>query len=157
LHPSPEGLSKHRWSDIAGGAESPGADPEVSAGHELADDVQLLDFIRRSIPSVWALELLLVLRRTPLRPWSSAELVSELRASEAVVGGVLSGLEAGGLVQSMPDGRVRFSASSELDELCDALAEAYRERPVAVLTAISAPEDRLASLANAFRWKDPPD
>ena len=123
----------------------------------MADDVRLLDFIRRSIPSVWALELLLVIRHSPLRLWSSAELVSELRASDAVVGGVLAGFEAGGLVQSSLDGRVRFAPNSELDELCDALAEAYRERPVAVLAAISAPEDRLAELAQAFRLKDPPD
>lgn len=119
--------------------------------------MQIVEFIRRSIRSIWALELLLVIRREPLRLWSANELVGELRASEAVVSGVLAGFEQDGLVAREGPNRFRFApAMKQLDELCDALADAYRQRPVAVINAISAPDDRLAALANAFRLNEPP-
>jgi len=121
-------------------------------------DVRLLDFTRRSIRSVWALELLLLIRRPPLRAWSMGELVGELRASEAVVGGVLTGFERDGLIAREPGGGVRFAPGrSCIDELCDALAEAYRQRPLSVINAIMRPDDQIASLAEAFRFRDPPD
>ena len=119
--------------------------------------MQLLDFIRRSIRTVWALRLLLMMRDAPCRVWSMGELVGELRASEAVVSGALSGFEQDGLVARTEGGGFRFAArGASLDELCDALAEAYRERPVAVINAITWPEDQTSSLADAFRFRDRP-
>lgn len=119
-------------------------------------DVDLVAFIRRSIPSVWALETLLLVRRSPGRNWSAGELVGELRASDAVVRGVLDGFQRDGLVAKGQDGRFSFAPVAEvLDELTTALAEAYAERPVAVIRTIVSPEAKLQTLADAFRL-DPP-
>lgn len=119
----------------------------------LLTTMQLLEFIRRSIRSVWALELLLAMREHPKRMWSEPELVGQLRASDAVVAGVLAGFEREGLVARGPGGAVRFTADSvALDHLCDALAEAYRERPLAVIKAIRSPDAPLEGLAEAFQF-----
>ena len=116
--------------------------------------MQLLDFIRRSIPSVWALELLLTLRRPPRRAWSLPELVGELRASDAVVAGVLTAFEQEGLIARDRGGAVRFSGGARcLDQLCDALADAYKERPFTVIKAITCADDQVASLADAFQFR----
>ncbi len=117
-------------------------------------DVQLIDFIRRSIRSVWALELLLLLRREPVRAWSAGELIGELRASEGVVHGVLAGFETDGLVAREGKDRFRFApVVACVDELCDALADAYRERPFSVISAITSSDAQAASLAEAFRLR----
>jgi hypothetical protein len=122
----------------------------------MVTDLDLLAFIRRSIPSVWALDTLLLVRQPPPRSWSVAELVGELRASEAVVTGVLAGLERDGLVTTGQDGRVCFAPAAELLEtLTIALADAYAERPVAVISAIASTDTKLKTLAAAFRL-DPP-
>jgi hypothetical protein len=119
-------------------------------------DVDLLAFIRRSIPSVWALDVLLLVRRPPARSWSAGELVGELRASDTVVLGVLDGLQRDGLVARGEDGRFSFAPAAELlDELTVALAEAYAERPVAVINAIVSTDAKLQSLADAFRFDLP--
>ena len=120
----------------------------------MVGDLDLVAFIRRSIPSVWALDVLLLVRRAPLRSWSAGELVGELRASDAVVLGVLDGLEREGLVARGEDGRVRFApAAALLEDLTVALAEAYAERPVAVINAIVSTDAKLQTLADAFRLK----
>lgn len=112
----------------------------------------LLAFMRHNLTSVWALELLLLLRRTPDRDWTCAALVSELRASEPLVSGILEHLGRTGLVAADADGSVRYApAGAAIAGLCDQLEAAYRQRPVAVVGAISAPADRLQALADAFR------
>jgi hypothetical protein len=119
-------------------------------------DVDLVTFIRRSIPSVWALETLLLVRLSPARSWSPRELVGELRASDAVVLGVLGGFQRDGLMAKSEDGRFRFAPAAELlDELAAALADAYAERPVAVIRTIVSTDAKLQTLADAFRL-DPP-
>jgi hypothetical protein len=123
----------------------------------LEADLRLLEFTKRSVRSVWALELLLLIRGQRSRTWSMRELVGELRASEAVVTGVLSGFERDGLVARDARGAVRFAPEEYcIDQLCDALAEAYRERPLAVINVITRPDDQIESLAEAFRFRDEP-
>jgi hypothetical protein len=112
----------------------------------------LPDFIRSHFKTVWALEILLLLRREPRRAWSPADIVGELRAATALVASTLVGLESASLAQQDEDARYRYSpASTALDEVCDAVEAAYRERPVSLINLISAPEDRLQQLADAFR------
>lgn len=119
-------------------------------------NLELLAFIRRSIPSVWALDVLLLVRRPPPRSWSAGELVGELRASDAVVLGVLEGLQREGLVARGEDGRFTFAPAAEfLEELTVALEKAYAERPVAVINAIVSTDAKLQDLADAFRLKPP--
>jgi len=113
----------------------------------------LQSFIRESVRSVWALELLLLLRRQPDRRWTSDDLVKELRASTSLVSENLAGFERAGLV-ACEDGACRFApASPVLVQLCDELDQAYRERPVAVINVIASSKDKLQTLADAFKLK----
>jgi hypothetical protein len=119
----------------------------------LATDADLVDFVRQHVRSVWALELLLLLRGDPARCWPPAELVRELRASNSLVADNLARFEASGLV-APEEGCFRFApASPTLDQLCTALEAAYRKRPVAVINMIARPVDPLQSLADAFKFK----
>jgi hypothetical protein len=120
----------------------------------MVTDMELLQFIRRSVRSLWALRLLLLIRQPPLRVWSVDELVGELRASGGVVDGVLESFEEQGLV--LRDASGCFSYATGFDDLCDALAEAYQQRPFAVMNAIVSPDDKLEALAQAFRWAEKP-
>lgn len=119
----------------------------------MAIDSHLSSFIREHIRSVWALELLLLMRRDPGRVWSVAELVGELRASTTLVADVLRDFETSGLVA--PEGE-RFqcaSAGPVVEALCVQLEAAYRKRPVAVINLIAKPNHPLQSLADAFKFK----
>ena len=117
----------------------------------MADD--LPEMIRTHIRSVWALELLLLLRRSSDRVWRVQELSDELRATRAIVDTCVAYFERIGLVARDDDGRLRYApASSMMAEFCDSLDAEYRRRPVAVINVIAAPEDRIQQLADAFRF-----
>ena len=119
-------------------------------------DQDLLTFIREHIRSVWALELLLLLKRDPERRWTPDELVRELRASGPLISSNLEALERAGLSACDEDGRCRYApAAALLDKLCNELEAAYRERPVALINVIASPPDKLQSLADAFRIRKP--
>lgn len=110
-------------------------------------------FVRRHIRSVWALELLLLLRRDASRRWSAEALVAELRASTRIVADVLDQFQASGLAAPEDEGYRYAPALPAIDRHCTALEKAYRERPVAIITLITRPEDPVRSLADAFRFK----
>lgn len=119
-------------------------------------DLDLLAFIRRNIPSVWALDVLVLVRRAPRRSWSASELVQELRASDAVIIGVLESFEREGLLTKGEDDRFSFAPVAQwVDDLTVALEQAYAERPVAVINAIASTDAKLQVLADAFRLKPP--
>jgi DNA-binding IclR family transcriptional regulator len=63
----------------------------------MASSDELASFIASSFRSVWALELLLLLKREA-RAYSADELVELMRASPSVVERVLESLTAAGLV-----------------------------------------------------------
>jgi len=120
----------------------------------LTEDADLLAFVRQHVRSVWALELLLLLRRDPQRRWAAPELVKELRASPGLVIDNLAGLARGGLSEPDAEARHRYCpATPLLDSLCGRLEAAYRARPVAVVNMIAQPRDPVQSLADAFRLK----
>ena len=116
-------------------------------------DPGFLGLVREYVRSVWALELLLFMRRDPERSWRAPELVRELRASNAVVGESLSRFEIAGLVSREDDGAWRFApVSLLLHDFCDRLAEEYQTRPVAVINLIAS-RRRIQGLADAFKFK----
>jgi len=117
----------------------------------------ILSFIRGSFRSVWALELLLHLRRTRDRAWAADELVQRLRGSALIVSQSLDGLMRAGLVSIDEQGRARYQpVSAELDQLVDSAQELYSRKPDAVRrTILSAGHPGLANFADAFRlWRD---
>ena len=84
-----------------------------------------LAFIRRNLKSVWALELLLLLRADRERGWSTAELVGELRASDSLVLGILEAFRRHGLVGG--EGDWRYAAEGPDADLCDQIEALYRQ------------------------------
>lgn len=114
----------------------------------------ILDFVRSSFRSVWNVELLLFLSRSPSRAWAAEELVREMRSSDIVVNEGLTMLQAAGLVS--PDGSgFRYApANPQLHGYVTELDTLYRERPLTVIKAIfSQPSDKLQTFADAFRLK----
>ena len=119
-------------------------------------DPDLLAFVRSSIPSIWALELLLLIRRAAPGYLTRDELVQHLRATPTLIDRLLERLEAARLVSRNDTGAVRFECGSpELENLCEALATAADERPIALRDAIiSMPNEKLRDFSEAFRFKD---
>lgn len=106
------------------------------------------------IRSVWALELLMMMKGRPAEPWSVDALVRELRASTPLVEQCLDQLVAGGLVRREDAGFVYGPASTALEAAATELEQAYRERPVATVNAIaSAQRNNVQTFADAFRFK----
>ena len=114
---------------------------------------EILRFIASSFRSVWALELLLLLK-SERRPWSHDDLDSTMRASEVVVAKALAGLEAAGLV-TLADGRAEYTpVSEEVASLVEQAEALYAKRPDTVRRAIvSAAAGDAAAFANAFRLR----
>jgi hypothetical protein len=118
-------------------------------------DPELLAFVRTSIPNVWALELLLLLRRAAPGYLTRDELVQHLRATPLLINRLLEGLAAARLIAFDKTGAARFQCETpELEALCDALAVAADERPIALRDAIiSMPSEKLRDFSEAFRLK----
>lgn len=116
---------------------------------------EVVAFIRATFRSVWDLELLCFLRRTPVANHQSSELVTELRASELVVANSIAALLAAGLVVEEPDSSVRYApAAADLNRLCEEAEALYRRSPDAVRRMIvTAANPGIAAFADAFRLR----
>jgi hypothetical protein len=127
---------------------------EGAAATEVPIDDDVLALIRDFIRSIWAVELLMLLRTERGREWNEAELVLELRGSGAIVRESLAALTAAGLV-TIRQGYSRFQPrTAVLGRVAEQLAEAYERQPSTVMKAIAAaPDNRIRTLADAFRFK----
>lgn len=117
---------------------------------------EVLTFVQKSIKSVWALEMLLLLRRERPRAWRSPDLVRELRSSDSAVGEAIASLRGAGFASTDSGDAVKYDpASPQLDEIAERVQAIYGEKPLAVAKAImSAPNDKLRVFADAFKLKD---
>lgn len=126
-----------------------------SGRHALDSD--LTAFIESALPSVWALETLLLMRRGDDRVWTAEALVSELRASANLMTDCLQALERAGLVAADGEGRRYLPVTPQLAALVDRLAATYAERPFSVTGVITGRRsDALKGFADSFRlgkWK----
>jgi hypothetical protein len=118
-----------------------------------SSDEHLLRFIAASFPSVWALELL-VLVKGERRPWTSAELLASLRASELVISKALDALVAAGLVSIEPEGARYLPVNGDVERCVEEVVELYRSRPNKVRRAIVAASASSAiAFADAFKLR----
>jgi predicted transcriptional regulator len=118
-----------------------------------SSDEELLRFIAASFPSVWALELLLVLKRER-RLWKSDELLESLRASDLVISKAVDALMAAGLVSVEQGGVTYLPVKAEVEKLTDRVEELYRGRPNKVRRAIvSASTSSAVAFADAFKLR----
>ncbi len=119
----------------------------------MAQEEDVLDFAASSIASIWALELLLLVRQDR-RAWSSAELMRQLRGSDAVIAQCLYRLQGLGLIAEEAGSYLYRPNSPETDILANELESLYRLKPVTVVSAIAnAPQRKLQILSDAFRLK----
>jgi hypothetical protein len=120
----------------------------------LSEQPELAAFVREHVRSVWAVELLLLLKRDRDRAWAAADLVRELRASTLLVNDNLQRFERGGLVMREEGDAWRYApAIPMLAQLADQLEAAYRERPVTIINLIARPPDPVQGLADAFKFR----
>ena len=119
-------------------------------------EAEILDFVRSSIGSVWALEMLLLVGGRPERVWRRDELVRELRSSPAAVAGAALVLERAGLVANDGEYGCRYRpASPELDHVGELVRKVYAAKPATVIGAIfESPDDKLRAFAAAFKFKE---
>ena len=117
---------------------------------------EVLDFVRNSIGSIWALELLVLLGAEPGRAWRVEEAVRESRSSPAAVNGALRLLASAGLVAETADGIYQYRpASPNLDAIGELVQKVYATKPTKVIAAIyESPSDRLRIFAQAFLFKE---
>ena len=118
-------------------------------------DEEIAGFIRDTFGSIWALEVLLLLKSKTEHSWPRAELVTALRASDAVIDGSISGLLAAGLVVLEEGGPVRYApAGAALAGLAEATEAMYRQKPDKVRRLIILPRhDGLSAFSDAFRLR----
>lgn len=122
-----------------------------------SSDEELLRFIAASFPSVWALELLLTLKREA-RPCTREELVTLLRASDLVVARALDALLAAGLVSVEQHGAAYQPANASLADCVAQVERLYERRPNVVRRAIiAAASSSATAFANAFRLRKDSD
>ena len=114
---------------------------------------ELFSFIGSSFRSVWALELLLLVKREH-RPWSREELITTLRASELVVNKAIDELVAAGLISVEGDGARYMPVSEDIAKNVKQVEKVYSARPDAVRRAIvSASASGATAFADAFRLR----
>ncbi len=115
---------------------------------------ELAPFIASSFRSVWALELLILLKQEG-RACTTDELVTLMRASPAVVDTALQSLVAAGLAAS--DGKTvqYMPVNNEVSALVEQTEQLYRSRPDRVRRLIIASSNKgLTAFSDAFRLKD---
>ena len=126
----------------------------VFAGHGVRQSVTITSkSIGSSFRSVWALELLLLLKREQ-RVWPREELIGTLRASELVVTNALDSLVAAGLASVEEGGALYMPVTEEVASSVDQLEQLYAARPDAVRRVIvSASASGATAFADAFRLR----
>ena len=113
----------------------------------------LLRFIGSSFRSVWALELLLILKRER-RSWPHSELVEKTRSSDLVVSKALDGLVSAGLAVDEGKGAMYMPVNDDVADCVDQLEQLYASRPDAVRRAIvSTSASGVSAFAEAFRLR----
>jgi hypothetical protein len=118
-----------------------------------SSDDDLLHFVAASFPSVWALELLLALKRER-RAWDRDELVAALRASELVVTKALDALVVAGLASLDERGATYSPVNPDVEATIERVEQLYRSRPNAVRRAIvSAQTSGATAFADAFKLR----
>jgi hypothetical protein len=116
-------------------------------------DEEALQFIGATFPSVWALEVLLALRRER-RAWSRSELVAALRASELVVSKALDALVAAGLASIEDECAAYGPVNRDIERRVDRIEQLYSTRPNSVRRAIiSAATSNATAFADAFKLR----
>ena len=114
-------------------------------------DEETLQFVAANFPSVWALEILLALKRAG-GACTPQELIASLRASDLVVSKALEALAIAGLVSIELDTAIYLPANRAVAAMVEKTDDLYRRRPNAVCRVIvRAGTSSESRFANAFK------
>ena len=118
----------------------------------IPDDI--VAFLNKHITTVWALDLLLLMRQNRSRGWTIEALARELRASSQVIMRVIPPLIAAGIVVEM-DGGLRYAPlQRDLDDTIERLEGVYKQLPVTIIRHIAlAPHRGAQGFADAFKFR----
>lgn len=117
-------------------------------------EADILEYAGASFRSVWALELLLLLRRSA-RSWTPADIIKELRSSRVVVIEALNNLTAAGLAVQEDGDAYRYAAIGPVEQTIAELERLYAVKPTLVMRSIvNSPNSKLQMLSDAFRIKE---
>jgi hypothetical protein len=119
---------------------------------DLPGDVRLL--IDRWIPSLEALEVLLLVHDDKQRSWSAAELAARIHVRDSSAVAPLVHWTNVGLLDDLAGKPPRYrygTPSADLEQAADSIVQAYGERRIAVINYVAARTlDRLREFADAF-------
>jgi hypothetical protein len=110
-------------------------------------------FLHQNVDSVEQLEVLLLLRRTPERAWTSDEVATAVYSHPTSVVRRLAMLLGQGLLRERDSGSYQYAPrTAELHDTVTRLDHLYHERRVAVITLIaSKPIENVRAFSDAFR------
>lgn len=119
----------------------------------MPSEQDIISFIESTFPSVWTLELLMLMARESERQWSRAELIGSLRASDLVVARAIETLGDAGLIVTEQDGQVQYRPVTEqLRDLVVGAATFYSRSPDKVRRIIVGRASHgLTAFADAFK------
>jgi hypothetical protein len=116
-------------------------------------------FLYHHVASVEQLEVLLLARRSPGRSWSAEDMARELYSHHTSIAGRFQALLAAGLLRETGAGFFQYAPrSTELDATVAQVEEMYRERRVAVISAIASRSvENVKAFSDAFRIRKKED
>jgi hypothetical protein len=116
-------------------------------------------FIHQHIASVEQLEVLLLARRSAARSWSAEDMARELYSHPSSIAGRFQSLRAAGLMRETMSGDFQYAPrSTDLDAMVACVDTMYRERRVAVISAIASRSvENMKAFSDAFRIRKKED
>ena len=118
--------------------------------------------LRRALPSMVHIEVLLLLAKEPAKSWDAATAAGEVHSTPALAAAALTDLESARLAAAVPGSdppAYRIDTSDDLAANAVAsLREMYERRPVTLIRAVyERPPSAITAFADAFRVRPPED
>jgi hypothetical protein len=127
-------------------------DKQSVSSSELPGDVAR--FLKEQIRSIEQLEILLLLRGSAVRMWTTPEVFGIVRSSERSITDTLTVLHRQGLLRQTAAAYQYSPADDALRQIIDQLAELYAERRVRIVETIySERSSDVDEFAKAFRLR----
>lgn len=115
---------------------------------------EVLRLVRRALPGMTHVEVLLLLHRTAPQAWSATDAAIEVRSERLPVVAALADLATNRLVLEAESGTFRFDdRDATVTAEVVALREAYDRRPVMLVRALYERPNPIQAFSDAFRLR----
>lgn len=123
---------------------------------------EVTTLLRRALPSMVHIEVLLLLAKDPAKSWDAAAAAHQIHSTPALAAAALADLESAKLAVVMPGAdppSYRIDRSDDVATSAVAsLREMYERRPVTLIRAVyERPPSAITAFADAFRVRPPED